>query len=103
MLLAKQLAGVPWRVALALRSREEWLRNAIVWAKTNPMPESVTDRLSTGYELLFLLTKSHRYYFDLDPIRQPLKRPDAQGIVVGGRKGHSGGVESTARRRGASS
>jgi DNA modification methylase len=100
----KQLVGVPWRVAFALQARGWWLRNAVVWAKSNPMPESVTDRLSTGYELLFLLTRSHRYSFDLDPIRQPLKRPDAGGIVIGGTgKGRTGGVDSTSRRRGASS
>jgi DNA modification methylase len=99
----KQLVGVPWRVAFALQARGWWLRNAIIWAKSNPMPESVTDRLSTTYELLFLLTTSRRYHFDLDPIRQPPQQPDADGIVVGGRKGRSGGVESTARRRGDSS
>jgi hypothetical protein len=67
------------------------------------MPESVTDRLSTTYELLFLLTPSQRYYFDLDPIRQPLKRPDAADgsrVFGGARKGTAGGVGATARRRG---
>jgi DNA modification methylase len=49
-----------------------YLRNAIVWAKPNAMPESATDRLSTRYELVFLLTKSRRYWFDLDAIREPL-------------------------------
>lgn len=99
---AKQLVGVPWRTAFALQARGWTLRNAIVWAKSNPMPESVTDRLSVGYELLFLLTTSPRYHFDLDPIRQPLKRPDATGIVIGGAKGRAGGVDSTTRRRGVS-
>ncbi|WP_201787199.1 DNA methyltransferase [Actinoplanes sp. TFC3] len=68
---------MPWRVAFALQAAGWTLRNAVVWAKTNPMPESVRDRLSTSYELLFLLTRSWSYYFDLDPIRIPLQRPDA--------------------------
>jgi site-specific DNA-methyltransferase (cytosine-N4-specific) len=105
LLPAKNLIGVPWRVALALQSTGHWLlRNAVIWSKTNPMPESVRDRLSTTYELLFLLTTSSRYYFDLDPIRVPLVRPDAaDGIWIfgGARKGGTGGVGATARRRGA--
>jgi DNA methylase len=67
------------------------------------MPESVTDRLSTTYELLFLLTPSQRYYFNLDPIRLPLKRPEAADgsrAFGGARKGTAGGVGATARRRG---
>lgn len=59
-------------MAFALQTRGWWLRNTIFWSKTNLMSESVRDRLSTSYELLFLLTKSHWYYFDLDPIRSPL-------------------------------
>jgi site-specific DNA-methyltransferase (cytosine-N4-specific) len=70
-LAAKNLLGMPWRVAFALQADGWTLRNAIVWAKPNAMPESVTDRLSTRYELVFLLTKSRRYWFDLDAIREP--------------------------------
>jgi site-specific DNA-methyltransferase (cytosine-N4-specific) len=66
---AKNLLGMPWRTAFALQADGWYLRNAIVWAKPNAMPESVTDRLSTRYELVFLLTKSRRYWFDLDAIR----------------------------------
>lgn len=104
-LAAKNLHGVPWRVAFALQSSGWWLRNAVVWAKSNPMPESVRDRLSTTYELLFLLTRSRSYYFDLDPIRIPLQHPEARDgtrIVGGSRKGRTGGVGATARRRGSS-
>lgn len=100
---AKNLIGVPWRVAFALQSSGWWLRNAVIWAKSNPMPESVTDRLSTTYELLFLLTASPRYHFDLNPIRLPLKRPEAADgsrVFGGARKGVLGGVGATARRRG---
>ncbi|GGK36489.1 methyltransferase [Pilimelia terevasa] len=102
---AKNLVGVPWRTALALQSDGWWIRNAIVWAKTNPMPESVRDRLSCTYEMFFLLTASARYWFDLDPIRQPLLRPEAADgsrVFGGSRKGATGGIGATARRRGAS-
>jgi len=101
----KNLIGVPWRVAFALQSTGAWfLRNAIIWAKTNPMPESVRDRLSTTYELLFLLTRADTYYFNLDPIRVPLKHPqaaDGSRVFGGVNKASTGGVDATARRRGA--
>ncbi|MEU7221129.1 DNA-methyltransferase [Nocardia iowensis] len=69
--LDKSLVGVPWLVAFAL-GRDGWIRrNAVVWFKTNAMPSSATDRLSSRYELVFLLTRSKRYWFDLDAIRKP--------------------------------
>lgn len=68
---AKNLFGIPWRVALALQDDGWYLRNAIVWHKPNAMPESVRDRLATRYEMLFLLTKSPQYSFNLDAIREP--------------------------------
>lgn len=67
----KDLLGVPWRVAFALQDDGWTLRNAIIWHKPNAMPESVTDRLSTRYEHVFLFSRSRRYWFDLDPIREP--------------------------------
>ena len=70
---AKNLLGLPWRVAFALQDDGWILRNAIVWHKPNAMPESVRDRLSCRHELLFLLAKSPGYWFDLDPIREPHK------------------------------
>lgn len=66
----KNLIGIPWRVAFALQDDGWILRNDIIWAKPNAMPESVTDRLSTKHEHVFLLAKSRRYWFDLDPIRE---------------------------------
>jgi DNA modification methylase len=66
----KDLCGIPWRVAFALQADGWWLRNAIVWAKRNPMPNSVTDRFSSTYEHVFLLTKAARYWFDLDAVRE---------------------------------
>ncbi|MFI0453109.1 DNA-methyltransferase [Actinomadura sp. 6N118] len=74
-LRGKNLLGVPWRVAFALQADGWYLRNAVVWNKPNAMPESVTDRLSSRYELIFLLSQQPRYYFDLDAIRAPLTGP----------------------------
>ncbi|MEV7012677.1 site-specific DNA-methyltransferase [Streptosporangium sp. NPDC051022] len=67
----KNLLGMPWRVAFALQQDGWILRNAIVWHKPNAMPQSVLDRLSTCYELIFLLVKQRFYWFDLDAVRQP--------------------------------
>lgn len=66
----KNLLGIPWRVAFALQDDGWILRNDIIWSKPNAMPESVTDRLSTRHEHLFMFSKSPRYWFDLDPIRE---------------------------------
>lgn len=99
----KNLLGMPWRTAFALQTDGWIIRNAIVWHKPNAMPESVTDRLSTRYEMLFLLVKQRKYYFDLDAIREPLARPNAVShhIAVGGAdKGRHAGIGTTARRRG---
>lgn len=67
----KDLIGVPWAVAFALRAAGWWLRRDIVWNKPNAMPESVADRPSSTHEYVFLLTKSKRYYFDADAIAEP--------------------------------
>jgi DNA modification methylase len=69
----KQLIGIPWRVALALQADGWWLRSEIVWHKPAPMPESVRDRPTRAHESVFLLTRSGRYYFDQDAIREPLQ------------------------------
>jgi site-specific DNA-methyltransferase (cytosine-N4-specific) len=67
----KQLLGIPWRVAFALQDDGWVLRNSIIWHKPNAMPESVADRLSGRHENLFMFSKSQRYHFDLDQIREP--------------------------------
>ena len=72
----KNLLGIPWRVAFALQDDGWILRNAIVWNKPNAMPESVTDRLSGRYEMVFMLSNKPRYWFDLDPIREPALTAD---------------------------
>ena len=71
----KDLVGIPWRVAFALQADGWWLRSDIVWSKPNPMPESVRDRPTRSHEYLFLLTKSQRYYYDQDAIREPHTDP----------------------------
>jgi site-specific DNA-methyltransferase (cytosine-N4-specific) len=63
--------GIPWRVAFALQTDGWWLRQDIIWAKPNPMPESVTDRCTKAHEYLFLLSKRERYYYDADAINEP--------------------------------
>ena len=66
----KDLCGIPWRVAFALQADGWYLRSDIIWHKPNPMPESVTDRPTKAHEYLFLLTKSARYYYDAEAIRE---------------------------------
>lgn len=72
-LKAKDLIGIPWRVAFALQADGWYLRQDIIWHKPNPMPESVTDRCTKAHEYIFLLSKSPRYYFDSDAIREDAK------------------------------
>ena len=66
----KDLIGIPWLVAFALRADGWYLRSDIIWAKPNPMPESVTDRCTKSHEYLFMLTKKPRYYFDQEAVRE---------------------------------
>lgn len=68
----KNLLGIPWRVAFALQEAGWYLRQDIIWAKPNPMPESVRDRCTKAHEYLFLLAKAERYHFDADAIAEPL-------------------------------
>jgi DNA modification methylase len=70
-LKAKDLMGIPWRVALALQADGWYLRSDIVWHKPNPMPESVTDRPTKAHEYVFLLTKSEWYHYDAAAIAEP--------------------------------
>jgi DNA modification methylase len=68
----KDLVGIPWRVALALQADGWYLRQDIIWQKNNPMPESVTDRCTKSHEHIFMLTKSPKYFFDNEAIKEPL-------------------------------
>jgi len=67
----KSLVGILWMLAFALRNDGWYLRQDIIWAKPNPMPESVTDRCTKSHESLFLLSKSKRYFFDYEAIKEP--------------------------------
>lgn len=71
----KDLIGIPWMAAFALRADGWYLRQDIIWHKPNAMPESVKDRCTKSHEHIFLLSKSARYYFDSDAIREPFATP----------------------------
>lgn len=71
---SKDLIGIPWMLAFALRKDGWYLRQDIIWSKTSCMPESVKDRCTKSHEYLFLLTKSPRYYFDAEAIKTPAKQ-----------------------------
>lgn len=88
----KDLMGMPWRLAFALQADGWWLRSDIIWSKPNPMPESVTDRPTKAHEYVFLLTKSERYFYDAEAIRETrTSDEDASGFrggsYVGGEPG----------------
>ena len=70
----KDLIGIPWMLAFALRADGWYLRQDIIWNKSNPMPESVRDRCTKSHEYLFLLSKNQNYYFDVDAIKEPTRR-----------------------------
>lgn len=72
----KDLIGIPWMLAFALREDGWYLRQDIIWAKPNPMPESVKDRCTKSHEYLFLLSKSPKYYFDYEAIQEEAKWAD---------------------------
>jgi DNA modification methylase len=69
-LKSKDLVGMPWRVAFALQADGWYLRADIIWAKSNPLPESVTDRPTRAHEYLFLLAKEERYYYDAEAVKE---------------------------------
>ena len=86
-LKTKDLIGIPWRLAFALQADGWYLRSDIIWAKPNPMPESVTDRPTKSHEYLFLLTKSPRYYYDHEAIKEEsVTNTEGQSIRFGGSK-----------------
>lgn len=81
---SKSLLGIPWRIAFALQADGWYLRRDIIWHKPNPMPESAKDRPTTAHEYIFLLTKSERYYYDHEAIKEPVtgqSHPRGDGIT----------------------
>lgn len=84
----KDLCGIPWRVAFALQADGWYLRDAIIWHKPAPMPGSQRDRCTSAYEIIFQLTKSRRYFFDLDAIKEATSAPrNVWTIASSGYKG----------------
>lgn len=92
----KELIGIPWRFAFAMQDRGWYLRQDIIWAKPNPMPESVTDRCTKSHEYIFLLTKNPRYYYDNEAIKEPVSEATIQRMnqdiesQVGSDRAHAG-------------
>ena len=89
----KDLVGIPWRVAFALQAAGWYLRQDIIWHKPNPMPESVTDRCTKAHEYLFLLTKSERYYWDAEAMRERAVAADI-GVMDGGAQRQADGTDA---------
>ena len=85
----KDLIGIPWLTAFALREAGWWLRSDIIWHKPNPMPESVRDRCTKAHEYIFMLTKSANYFYDSDAIRECSAEPERKREDrIGGANGH---------------
>ncbi len=82
---AKDMVPIPWMVTMALQQDGWYLRSDIIWHKTNPLPESVTDRPTKAHEYLFLLTKSAKYFYDADAIREENANPTRPNYVCGAR------------------
>src|SRR5690606_12387753 len=95
----KDLVGIPWAVAFALRDDGWYLRSDIIWAKPNPMPESVRDRPTKAHEYVFLMSRSERYFYDADAIAEPIQTDPSvrypERARITGR-----GSQGTARARG---
>lgn len=94
----KDLIGIPWRVAFALQADGWYLRQDIIWHKPNPMPESVTDRCTKAHEYIFLLSKSERYFFNNDAIREPWEGEAAKAVAMGTKEVGQRGINASARR-----
>lgn len=94
----KQLLGIPWMVAFALQADGWYLRQDIIWSKSNPMPESVRDRCTKSHEYIFLLSKSQRYYYNNDAIREPHTGEAANAVAVGFKEVGQRGINSSVRR-----
>ena len=99
----KDLSGIPWRVAFALQADGWYLRQDIIWHKPNPMPESVTDRCTKAHEYIFLLSKSLKYYFDNEAIKEDSvtiikKRTRKTGTGVDSNIGNQGSAGNNGKR-----
>ena len=95
----KDLIGIPWMLAFVLRKDGWYLRQDIIWHKPNPMPSSVTDRCTTAHEYVFLLSKSPKYFYDAEAIKEKAKtqgistnKKYANNIEIAGKTGHQSGL-----------
>jgi len=95
----KDLMGIPWRVAFALQADGWYLRQDIIWHKPNPMPESVTDRCTKAHEYMFLLSKSERYHFDAEAIREENADPTRTNYTPGKRAYAEGNTDQCPGKR----
>lgn len=96
----KDLIGIPWRVAFALQADGWYLRQDIIWHKPNPMPESVTDRCTKSHEYIFLLSKSERYFYDHEAVKETASKGAAGSDFHTGKTGeHQLGRASTKPRK----
>jgi hypothetical protein len=87
-LKTKDLIGIPWMLAFALRADGWYLRQDIIWSKPNAMPEPVQDRCTKSHEYVFLLSKSHKYYYDIEAIQEPaIYAGDDRGSRTDSRRG----------------
>jgi DNA modification methylase len=93
----KDLVGIPWRVAFALQADGWYLRQDIIWHKPNPMPESVTDRCTKAHEYIFLLSKSPKYYFDHEAIKEKSFTSPEMQIAKRNKSPHKGQKDSGMR------
>jgi DNA modification methylase len=96
----KDLIGIPWMLAFALRADGWYLRQDIIWHKPNPMPESVQDRCTKAHEYIFLMSKSQKYYYDIDAIKEDAV---TAGNVGGSFQGRQGGADYHAQGGGVGS
>jgi site-specific DNA-methyltransferase (adenine-specific) len=102
----KDLIGIPWMLAFALRADGWYLRQDIIWHKPNPMPESVRDRCTKAHEYVFLLSKGPRYFYDNEAMKEPLAKSNAQRTTkhyntkgrYGAGNGGNGGLDGLAAR-----
>jgi DNA modification methylase len=99
-LKTKDLIGIPWMLAFALRADGWYLRQDIIWHKPNPMPESVQDRCTKAHEYIFLLSKSQKYYYDFESIKEASVDPEGSANryktpFFAGEKHESGGYSAT--------
>lgn len=96
----KNLIGIPWRVAFALQDAGWYLRQDIIWAKPNPMPESVTDRCTKSHEYLFLLSKNERYYFNHAAIKEPVAASSVARLSQAGLASQTGSTRVPGKTNG---